>query len=215
VLTVLVVVAVATRSNDARGWLLLGCILVPIAGAVTISIFKPLFVGRYLILALPPVAVLVGCGLTALRLPLRSVAAVALAVLLTAAIPTAYGDQHGQDWRTAGYWMADRTEPGDRMIAGNGLRPITYYLGRAGASIVPGSTTAGFELSNESHGRLWLVLTSGAANSPLQTRLSAAFNAEEQRAFGSSLKIVLLTPKSTARGRFLATTTAPAGLAPP
>jgi hypothetical protein len=194
-LTLLIGVAIVTGWRDDRTWLIVGCILGTIVGAALVSLVKPMFVGRYLIVVLPHVAVLAGCALIAQRhASVRLAAITAMAALLVAAVPTAYLDQHGQDWRAAASWMAERTEPGDRMIAGNARRAIEYYLGRAGGLPVPRSTSASVALSDDAGDRLWLVLTRGAASSQLQTRLSEAFSVEEERAFGESLTIVLLAP---------------------
>jgi mannosyltransferase len=192
-MTVLVAVAVITRSRDTRTWLIVGCILVTIAGAALISIVKPMFIGRYLIVVLPHVAVLIGCGLMALRpLILRGVAVALLVVLLAAAIPSVYADQHQQDWRSAGTWMAERAQPGDRLVAGNGLRAITYYLGRANASSIPRPTTAGAALTDRSARRVWAVMTDPSAKTSFQSRLTGPFAPVEEREFGSHLTIVLL-----------------------
>ncbi|MEP6468444.1 MAG: glycosyltransferase family 39 protein [Chloroflexota bacterium] len=200
-MAVLVAVAVITRSRDSRTWLMIGCIVATIAGAALISIVKPMFVGRYLIVVLPHVAVLIGCALIALRpIILRGAVVALLAVLLGAAIPSAYADQHQQDWRSAGTWMAERAQPGDRMIAGNGLRSIAYYLGRVATSPLPRSTTAAAALADPTGGRLWLVLTGRAANSRIRSRLVGRFVVEEERAFGADLTIALLVTKPTTPG---------------
>ena len=65
-LTALGVVAVVARPRDTGIWLMVACIVIPILGAAAISLVKPMFVGRYLIIVLPFVAVLAACALAAL-----------------------------------------------------------------------------------------------------------------------------------------------------
>ena len=115
-----------------------------------------------------------------------------LAGLLLLAVPSAYLDTHQQDWRSAAPWMASRTVAGARMIAGNALRSITYYLERVGGAFVPPVTTDVDALANPSAGRVWLVMSPALINSPLREKMSTAFEVVEDRAFGRNLRIVLL-----------------------
>ena len=195
-LTALGVVAVVARPRDPLIWLVVGCIVIPIVGAAAISVVKPMFVGRYLIIVLPFVAVLAACALVALpKAWMRGAAAVAVAGLLLLALPSAYADTHQQDWRAAGPWMASRVQAGDRLIAGNGQRSINYYLRKAGTEEVPRITTAGDALAEPSAGRVWLVMTQSAASSSLRERLAAGFDEIEEHDFGDHLTVVLLEPR--------------------
>ena len=80
--------------------------------------------------------------------------------------------------------MASRAQAGDRMIAGNGLRSIEYYLERAGADVIPPPTTAGDVLADPSAGRVWLVMTQSAAAGSLRERMAVAFDTVEEHEFG-------------------------------
>jgi len=198
-LTALGVVAVVERPRDVNLLLIAACIVVPILMAASISVVKPLFIGRYLIVVLPFVAVLAACALAALPTTmLRFAAAAALAGLLVLAIPSAYADMHQQHWRTAGEWMASQTQAGDRMIVGNDGRTIRYYLERAGTHAMPAATTAENSLADPSAGRVWLVMTTGSADSRLRQRLASDFGVVAAHKFGANLTVVLLEPRATA-----------------
>jgi hypothetical protein len=195
-LTALGVVAVVLRPRDVNLWLVVACILIPIVLAAAISVFKPLFVGRYLIVVLPLVAVLAACGIVALpsRL-LRATTALALAGLLLVALPSAYADLYQQHWRAAGQWMATQTQASDRMIVGNAGRSISYYLKRAGTPVLPGTTNAENVLADPSAGRVWLVMTRSLSNSSLRARLAGDFDVVESSKFGENLTVMLLVPR--------------------
>jgi hypothetical protein len=170
--------------------------VIPIVGTAAISVVKPMFVGRYLIMVLPSVAVLAACALVALpRAWMRGAAAVAVAGLLLLAVPRAYADTRQQDWRAAGPWMASLAQAGDRIIAGNGLRSIQYYLRRSGAATIPASTTVGRALDDPSSGRIWLAMTRSKASAERRERLGVAFDLVEERSFGDDLTVLLLVPR--------------------
>ena len=196
---VLVGGALVVRNADARVWLIAGCVLAPVFGAAAISLVKPMFVARYLIVVLPSLAVIVACGVLAVprRAPQAGVAT-ALLVLLALAVPQAYADRHQQDWRALGEWMASRTEPGDRMIAGNARRSVQYYLGRAGAETIPAPTRTRVVLEEGAVHRVWVTLTGTVGANDVTERLSGAFAVAEDRLFGARLRIVLLTPADDA-----------------
>jgi hypothetical protein len=154
-----------------------------------------MFVGRYLIIVLPPLAVLAACGILAVPWRAgRAVAAAGLAVLLVFAVPRAYVDPHQQDWRAAGAWMASRVAAGDRLVAGNARRAVEYYLGRAGAVAIPRSTRAGLVLEDVAGGRVWVALTGSVEEADVAARLSESFAIVEDRLFGARLRIMLMAP---------------------
>jgi mannosyltransferase len=187
--------ALVARHADPRTWLLVGSVLIPVLGAVAISAVKPMFVGRYLIIVLPPLAVLAACGILAVPWRAgRAVAAAGLAVLLVFAVPRAYVDPHQQDWRAAGAWMASRVAAGDRLVAGNARRAVEYYLGRAGAAAIPRSTRAGLVLEDVAGGRVWVALTGSVEEADVAARLAESFAIVEDRLFGARLRIMLMAP---------------------
>ena len=81
------------------------------------------------------------------------------------------------------------------MISGNARRAISYYLTRAGTDAMPGTTTAENALADPSAGRVWLVMTTGLANSSLRQRMAGDFDVVEAHKFGANLTVVLLEPR--------------------
>jgi len=197
--TILGAVGIGLHARDRRVWLMAICVVVPIALAILVSLVKPLFIGRYLVVVLPQLAVLAAAAILALRgWLLRGAAVAVLAVLLLVAVPNAYLDQHEQDWRSAGAWMAGAVEPGDHMIAGNGERPIRYYLGRAGATSVPEKTRLLLAPEAVGDGRLWLLQDATNADPRLGRGLAHDFEVISEHTFGRRLTLVLMQRIQTA-----------------
>ena len=96
-LTALLVVAAVLRRRDPRVWLLIASVLLPIAVVAVVSLFKPFFIPRYVIMVLPMLAVLASVALVAVRpVLLRAVlvAALFVALVLAAAVRLLERDQH-------------------------------------------------------------------------------------------------------------------------
>ena len=191
-------VAVVSHRRDRRIWLILAAALLPIVVAILVSVFRPMLLGRYLVVSLPFIAILAGVGLSAIR-PVVARAAVVgvLGVLTVLALPTAYKDDHQQDWRSAGAWIAGAAQPGDELIATPwGLRPLDYYM-RAGAGSVPDSTGIGAALTGDPPERLWLVMTnlSRRQRGEVLDELGARFEPGEAHEFGAKVTVVLMTPR--------------------
>ena len=194
-MTALLAYGLVTHAGDRRAWLLAMSVLVPIAAAVLISLVKPVFVGRYLIVVLPPLAVLAGWTIVRLRPTLLAAsAAVGVGILLALAVPSAYTDANQQDWRAAGGWVAADALPGDWMIAQNGRRSLKYYTARAGG-IVPPSTRVAEALEDPAIQRVWIAVLGGEPpgyEADVPQRLSAAYVVTDRRAFGERLSILLM-----------------------
>lgn len=188
--------AVFAQRTDRRLWLLVGAALLPIVITVILSMVKPLLVPRYLVVSLPAIAVLVGCGLVALRAQWRVVAIVALGAAMLVNVPRAYADIRQQDWRGAARWILRDAVDGDRMIVrGWGRRPLDYYLGRyrAGGPL-PRQTSAAGAVQNRAIERVWLVVTGdfSGALPPLPPALDEAYDVVEHRSFLAKVTVVLL-----------------------
>lgn len=141
-LAVVVAVAVAAvhwrrRHDDVqleRQWpvvYLLCWLVVPIGVVVLVSFtIKPLLVLRYLVVCLPPVAVLVSVGAT--RLPARALGVVVGVLLVGSAAGLGYWYDHGQgeDWRGATAYLAQHGAPGDGVLvfAPYMRVPLEWYL---------------------------------------------------------------------------------------
>ena len=192
----LATVAVVSHRRDRRVGLVLAAALVPIVAAILISVFRPMLQARYLVVCLPLMAILAGVGLAAVRpLAARATAIGALAILLVLAVPAAYRDDHQQDWRSAGGWIAESARAGDRLIVTTwGRREVYYYLGRTEGGVVPERTGIGAAL-DEPPDQLWVVLTNPPdVERTVLDKLSARFEYEEARNFGSKVLVVLMTP---------------------
>lgn len=132
----------SANSNGAfasRGWRLGFAALwfiLPIAGALLISVFKPLFVSRYLLVALPGLAISTAVAISSLRQPLVIVAVAAGLVFLSS--------QGISEWRATpmGKWgysekvvyVRGAAEAGDGffLYAPTIIRPFGYYAGYYG-----------------------------------------------------------------------------------
>jgi len=192
-------VAVVTQRRDRRIWLILAAALVPIVVAILVSVFRPMLLGRYLVVSLPFIAILAGVGLSAIR-PVVARAAVigVLGILIALAVPTAYKDDHQQDWRSAGAWIADAAQPGDEVIVTPwGLQQLGYYMNRADAGSVPLPTGIRAALTEDPPERLWLVMANLSRRERREVlgELGARFERGEAREFGAKVTIVLMTPR--------------------
>jgi mannosyltransferase len=106
-------------------------VVTPIAGALLASAVQPLFVARYLIVILPPLAIIVGAGVAQLR---PAVAIVVMAALLTVALPTVISPIRAQpieDWRGAAALVEAGGRADDVVILPlYGAQVLSYYLKR-------------------------------------------------------------------------------------
>lgn len=196
--SILLLVGVAVRLRDARYWLLVASAVLPIAGAIAISLVKPMFIPRYLIMVLPPLAMAVGVAVMSLRPPLvRPVLAVALVGVLAAGLPAAYGGGQDTNWRAAGRWMAEEIRPGDRivMMSWHGS-PLEYYLLRFEPPAEPARMREDEALLEAVDGRVWVSFT-GVRRREVDEKLrqyGALYRIEASRTFGRRARIVLLVP---------------------
>ena len=105
-------------------------LLLPIGMTVGISILKPMFVTRYLIMCLPAFVLLVAAGLSVVRprwLMLAALAAiVALSLRGTAAYYRTGFDPPEQDWRGAVHYLLARAQPGDAILFYHPLARLGY-----------------------------------------------------------------------------------------
>ena len=200
-MAVLVAVAVVRRRKDPRIWLVLASALVPILGAMGISLFKPMLVARYLVVSLPLIAVLLGVALAAIRpRVLGAVAAAGLAVALVVALPSAYADHRRQDWRGAAEWIAQDGTDADGIIAPKGREPVVYYLDQLDAGADPQVTSVQRTL-DELPAQVWVVLAGGESQrAPVTDRLEPAYVVAERREFLDRLEIVRLERAPFATG---------------
>jgi mannosyltransferase len=139
---------------------------VPLALSFAVSLAKPMFVSRYLILCLPALVLFGAAGIAKARPP---VVAAALAALLACYSGTRlidhYGNPDSQNWRAATRYVVDSTRSGDAVIFFPtwASKPFGYYARRMGAPEPP--KLGANELAEKR--RIWLVIRgSDAAADP-------------------------------------------------
>jgi len=199
---VLLLVGAVKYRRDARYWLVAASVVLPIAGALAISVVKPMFIPRYLIMVLPLVAVGAGVAIVSVR-PNVVRAGLAAALLATSIIglPAAYFTTTNIDWRAAGRYLADRVEPGDRIVMQSWRNsPLDYYFRRAGPPVSLERIGHDAALQGGVEGRVWLALTGMA---PDQIDAEVALFAEQYgivmtRNFGPRARLVLLESSTAA-----------------
>lgn len=199
-------IAVGIMRRDRLVWLVLATLLVPIVLTILISFVKPLLLARYLVICLPPLAILAGAGVAAIRPgALRIAAAGALAVVLVVNVPSAYRDRHDQDWRALGEWILSEAVAGDQLVVREwGTQPLAYYLERErGGGPSPRITTARQLQAEPPTGRVWLVLSvlPRQPEDEVVERLDVAYDIVERREFGARVAALLLAPASQAAAR--------------
>lgn len=208
-----VAIAAAVRSRGERCpyALVLAWLAVPLVGAALLSLAKPLFLARYLIVMLPPLAILVALGVRALR-PRWAVAAVAVA--LAANLHALAGwypgeEKEGLDFRSAAAQIAEEGSPRDGIAFYRPSRrlPVEYYLRRedalAGAPtpVFPTAAWGDFDLIGDyerrvpqstswaafvapaasRHQRIWLVQTGSDLYEDERAALERALDAAYER----------------------------------
>jgi hypothetical protein len=163
ILTVLLLIAVG--AGTARAWgagervwgeaLVAAWLVVPVAIALIYSLFfQPVFLPRNLLMAVPPVGLLLGAGLTRTaltgpRLPTGAVLGPALLVILVGGRALQLAPSYGvspEPWQQASAYVLDRARAGDcvAFYPLDGRMAFQYYLGtsasadhRAPRSILP------------------------------------------------------------------------------
>jgi mannosyltransferase len=103
------------------GWLAVPWLLLAPTALLAVSLIKPVYNGRYITYCLPAVALLAGCGLAALRQPVRA-GALALVVALAAPPQLALRTPDG-GIRAAAQFLSSHEQPGDAIIYPESLIP--------------------------------------------------------------------------------------------
>jgi mannosyltransferase len=190
-------VAVVEHRRNRWLWLVAVTALVPLFGIAALSVVKPFFIGRYLVVALPGVAMLAGIGISSARpVPFRAALAAAFVIATVIAIPSAYSDTRQEDWRAAGRYVWLNAEPDDRIYMGTwSARPMTYYLERFGGTEVPPRTLLERAMQDAS-GRLWIVFGDPGSTDAIHVRerLEGIYRVTEQRTFGNKVIVLLADP---------------------
>jgi 4-amino-4-deoxy-L-arabinose transferase-like glycosyltransferase len=155
----------------------------PLVGSLVISLGKPLFAPRFLIVALPGIVLLVAVGLTRLPLPVAASGFVALVALSSVHVVRTLGKPQ-EDFRAATAFVLANDRPGDAVAFYRTSRriPFEYYfrrlrVGMPPRSLLPTSPYGRFDMVTDyrhteltqselamiadaaSRGRVWLFLS--------------------------------------------------------
>jgi mannosyltransferase len=162
-----------------RYGLLLCWFFVPILSLYLVSMFKPAFVSRYLILCLPGLVLLAGAGLLSFRTKrLYMVGTAILLILSLHAVFYVYYPDKKEDWRSAARLIAQNAKAGDAIFfyGPPAIIPFEYYYRKMNrwtdtlVSVYPAPlggplltwtsnpSESMLESLNKRFSRLWLVL---------------------------------------------------------
>lgn len=187
-----------------RTALVVSWLVVPVVLAWLLSLVKPLFVPRFLIVSLPAFVILAAAGLGSIRRPAPLAAALGAFVLIALpGIRFQYRQPFQEDWRGVAGHVLSRARPGDALVfhLGSGRGPFDWYRRRSFADHAPPTTifpTSGGEDElptvlrslPDGFGRVWLILAPapsfperGAAGRLVQASLSAIYPSVEETKF--------------------------------
>ncbi|HEX4061226.1 MAG TPA: glycosyltransferase family 39 protein [Streptosporangiaceae bacterium] len=187
------------------GWLALPWLVLPPAILLAVSEIMPVYYPRYITYCLPAVALLVGCGLATLRLPVR---AVAFALVLALALPAQLALRvPNQGMLVASRFLSAHEKPGDAWVYPLGLIPpwlqaypegfsslrdigldqTAAVAGRLYATAVPPAVLKQRELGVQ---RIWVVGADRYVQSP-GGDISSAFHLEHRWALQGHLTVWL------------------------
>jgi mannosyltransferase len=122
------------RDRDRVAWLATWA-FAPFVVALVVTIVRPIYLDRYLMLAAPAFALLGGVALTGLTPRLRIAAAAAVAVAVVAGLASWYsttddGNWRGEDWRTATQFVLERSNDADAVVVAPwSAAPAARYYG--------------------------------------------------------------------------------------
>lgn len=110
-------------------------LLIPPLASLAISLVKPIFYPRYLIVMVPGIAVVAALGVSSIR-PYR-LAAIAATVLVAVSLAGSVRQAatlSKEDWRGAAAIVLDRAEAGDGIafVSASVAKPFAYYVARSG-----------------------------------------------------------------------------------
>lgn len=191
------VVAAASLRSAWRDWrrappvelMLAGCVLVPLAGSVAISIFKPILVSRYLIVVEPALIILVAVGFARARPVMLGAALAVVTVVLASSQALAwYRANPYPDLRIAATHVLAGSQPDDGVLifppASFKSLALEYYVQRLPAAGERPKVERIVGLRNPTgrvhglgvrHHRVWLVLYGpvDAPTTPMRQWLAA------------------------------------------
>lgn len=121
--------AVRAPSQAWRHVLVGSWLLVPLALSLVISYFKPMLVDRYLIVAVPALALATSYALSRLGRWAGSVALICLLLVALSHVRDWYGSLVEQDWRGAVQYVEREKAPADQLVVYPSFltAPVDYY----------------------------------------------------------------------------------------
>ena len=166
------------------------CLVLPVSITALASIWKPIFVHRYLVVSLPAFLLVLACGFGLLRGAIYNWALATFAALSLIAI---FSLRPVEDWRSAVAYIVGHARSADTVVI---YRPYSergfkYYLQRrcesgcsAELQFVGPSTDFEDSVFKQAHPRVWLVLSAvdGPATS-IQKRLRDSYLPSERRIY--------------------------------
>jgi mannosyltransferase len=172
------------RQDPWPGYLALACAATPVVIIVVVSLLRPLLVARYLIVALPGIALVMALAIDRIPRPVVRFAVLAVLVGLLAfgTIRWYRDDDAKADWRSATAALQAGGTAEDRLMIQEPWtwRAIDYYVRQAGAR-------------GRQPVRLWRGLNANAPDYAAQLERSAAATAAERR-------ILWVVSNNTGRG---------------
>ena len=169
-----------TADRPASFYLLLA-ISVPFVFAVAVSLLvKPIFISRYLLPALPLVALLAAFGFERIAKPLPIIMVVAVIILGFSEVLRYYRLPATQDWRGVMAYIDSNAQPGDELMVQNSYTiPVEYYISRSSRSEVMSENLVQFSernliktlrrrLARGNGRRIWLICPTCADESMLR-----------------------------------------------
>ena len=105
-------------------------LLVPVALSFLVSLVKPMFLSRYLIICVPALILFGVCGIVRLRPPMVAVAVAALlAGVSVTGLLRLYSGEPPENWREAARYVLAATRAGDGIVfvPDYARRPFAYY----------------------------------------------------------------------------------------
>jgi mannosyltransferase len=176
---------IALTRGDARRRrnviLLLLWAVVPVGGALLMSVVQPVFMLRYIVVSLPPLIILSALAVTTVRPRILGAAMLAGIVALTSVGMASWYTRPSEElWEATVAHIVSASGPGDGVIyhTRSGRKPVTYYARQMGAtSEMPIEVWTPKEPCDEDpseyavelasigettradHARVWLILT--------------------------------------------------------
>lgn len=125
--------AIGKPAPASRAYVLLS-VITPIVVTIIVSLLKPLFVPRYLLMTLPFVAIAAAMGIRSI--PSRAISSAIAAVIVGLSLVEDYAYYRApafQDWRGAVHTIATRARPADVAVIYPRYNeiPFSYYLARS------------------------------------------------------------------------------------